>query len=64
LPIFSLSFSLFSFENGKGENVEGSFEINQFEKNDPFEKYFLQNIAYSLDSLQFIPIHFLALIDP
>jgi hypothetical protein len=48
----------------KGENVEAGFEINQFEKNDPFEKYFLPNTAYSFNLLQFLPIHFLALIDP
>jgi hypothetical protein len=49
--------------HGKGERVQGSFEIKQFEKNDPFEVYFVPNTAYSCDSLQFLSTHLPELID-
>jgi hypothetical protein len=64
LMILYSSFSLFSLGHGKGDRVQGSFKIKQFEKNDPFEVYFVANSAYSCDSLQFHPIPLPELIDP
>jgi hypothetical protein len=57
------SFSLFSLGHGKGERVDRSLEIKQFEKNDPFPMYFVPNTAYSCDSLQFLPTPLPKLID-
>ncbi len=63
LMILYSSFSLFSLGHGKGERVDRSLEIKQFEKNDPFEVYFVPNTAYSCDSLQFLSTPLPELID-
>jgi hypothetical protein len=60
---FMLFLFFFFWGHGKGESVQGSFEIKQLENNDPFEMYFVPNTAYPCDSLQFLPTLLPELID-